>query len=190
MVNLISIIHRRRSKPMVFGYSLFEALIYLALFVLIGGVVMATALRTVTAASRVRMMTATLDNARRAIYTVSQEVAHASDVYIPTSALTTSPGQLSLVTTRHLPAGETSTYADFFVDNGRLYLKRENQADELITSDQVIVESLTFTYLGSATYGPGVQTRVTIVYNTERPEDQALTRVTLVASRSIRAYAP
>jgi hypothetical protein len=156
----------------------------------VGGVVLATALRTVTAATQVRMMTASLDNARRVMYTISQEVAHASDVYIPTSLLSQSPGQLSLVTTRNLPSGELETYVDFFIDDGRLYMKREGETDALITSDQVRVEDIRFTYIGSATYGPGIQTQITVAYNTNNTADQAISRVTLVSSRSVRAYAP
>src|SRR3989344_2446612 len=186
VVNFVK--QRINSRLFIRGYSLIEGLVYLTLIVVIGSITVATAVKTISAASRIRMMTASLDNARRSIYSISQEVARASDIYSPTSEFLSSPGQLSLVTTRDLPEGETQTYVDFFVDDGHLYMKRESinfdgmASSEQITAENVVVENMTFMYISDAIFGPAVRIQITVAYDTNDRVERDLSRINLVAT--------
>jgi len=86
------------------------------------------------------------NNAHLAMEYIIRETKQASEVYIPTSLFATTTGQLSLEMNLNVPSDETNTFVDFFVDNGRLYMKRESQNDFPITSDRVNVTQLEFTH--------------------------------------------
>lgn len=180
----------RQPHPKPSGYSLIEGVVYLSLILVIGAIAVAVALEIVSATSRVRHTTATIDNARRAMTVIEQEILEANDVYTPTSAFGAHPGQLSLVTERNLPANETITYVDFFVQDGLLYVKREGQSAEPVTAPNLTVEDLQFTNLGVGTTAPAVQTTITLAYSTNDPDDLAMSRITLTSTTTLRTYDP
>ncbi len=166
------------------GFTLIETLVYVAILVIISVVIINIVLQMLSVNETTRQTREALDNARRGIETISQEIHHATSVYTPTSVFGSANGQLSLETTRDLPSDETHTFVDFYVDNGTLYLKRENQTAKNITSEKVKVTNLTFTSLNSTSYYPAVQISITAAYNT--PLSGQKNKVTLTTTASLR----
>ena len=163
-----------------------ELLIYAALFVIIGIVASSFFIQISNLAETSRRSRESLDNARSAMSVITQEIRHATTVYTPTSTFGSSPGQLSLETTRDLPADEDTTYVDFYVDDEGIYIKRESQGAQLITSEKIDVTELQFIYLSGSTGEPAVQISLTVEY-----ADQILgpkTPVSLESTASLRSY--
>ena len=124
------------------GLSLIEVIVYVALlgFVL---TLIANFLIQITSAYR------TLDqkreaasNARLILETLRNSIEAAREVYAPTSAFNRDLGQLSLVSAEGAGAGHATRYIDFWIDNGRLWIRREGSADETISSARVQVSKL------------------------------------------------
>ena len=176
-----STIKRMNSK----GYTLIELLVYVVILVIISGVASAYFFQISNIAETARRSRESLDNARRAMNVITQEVRHAEAVYTPTSVFGSSPGQLSLETTRDLPTDENTTYVDFYLDDGGVYIKRENQVEELISSEKVQVTNFTFTHLTGGA-GNSVQVSLSVEYldATVGPA----TPVTLTQTASLRSY--
>lgn len=168
------------------GFTLIEILIYAALFVIVGVVASSFFIQISDLAETSRRSRESLDNARRVMGVINQEIKHATSVYTPTSTLGTNPGQLSLETTRDLPTDENTTYVDFYVDDERIYIKRESQAASLVTSEKVKVTQFTFTRLAGSDGNEAVQINLTIEYI-----DAVLgpkTPINLVSTTSLRSY--
>lgn len=173
-----------KAKPV--GFTLIEILVYTALFVIIGGVVSAYFIQISNVAESSRRSREALDNARSALGIITQEVRHATAVYTPTSVFGSSPGQLSLETTRDLPADENTTYVDFYLDDQRIFMKKESQAAELVTSEKVKVTQFTLTHLTGSTAGSAVRINMTVEYADSFVGPK--TPVTLVQTASLRSY--
>lgn len=146
------------------GFTLPEVLIYSALLAIVSLVIIVFINQLLGVNETARRARESTDNARRVIDTIAQEIRHAESVYTPTSTFGSSPGQLSLETLRDVPADEESTYVDFYVDNEQLFIKRESQATQLLTSEKVRVTNLTFTNLTGATTWPAIRISVTVEY--------------------------
>lgn len=160
---------RKKAEPLLKlnnnGFTLPEVLIYSAILAITVGVIVTFVNQMLGVNETTRRVRESTDNARRVLDTIAQEVRHSSSVYDQTSVFGSSPGQLSLETTRDLPADENSTYVDFYVDNQALYMKREGQNAQLITSEKVKITSLTFTNLNGSSSRPAVRIVVTVEYN-------------------------
>ena len=168
------------------AFTLIELLIYGLFLVIISVVAVSFFIQVVNVTETSRRSRESLENARRALDVISQEVRHAKSVYDPTSTLDTNPGQLSLETTRDLPPDEETTYVDFYVDDDRLYVKREGQDEQLITSEKGKVNELTFSLLADASEKPAVQVLVTVEY--VDPIRGPSNAVTLVSTATLRSY--
>ncbi len=148
------------------GFTLIELLIYLAVFVIILAVVVSFSFWAVNSNNFARAAIEVQDNARKVLERMTYEIRSASGVYVPTSVFNSPGGQLSLATTLDLPVGETITYEDFYLDDGKLFLKKEGgQAAEQITSDRVTITNLDFKYLTSTTTAESIQVSLTVDYN-------------------------
>lgn len=146
------------------GFTLTEVLIYSAILAIVSLVVLVFINQLLGVNETSRRAREATDNARRAIDTIAQEVRHADSVYLNTSVFETNPGQLSLETTRDVPIDEDMTYVDFYVDNEQLFIKRENQAEQRLTSEKVKVTNLTFTNLKGSTAWPAIRISLTVEY--------------------------
>lgn len=129
-----------------------EIVLYLAMLVLVAGTVTSLLLWVVRANNEVYVRNELVQNIEHALSEISSEAREARSVYTPTSVLGSSPGQLSLETTKNPPAGETSTYVDFFLCGTRICVKRESQLPRALTSDKLEIQNLEFTQVqtGSA----------------------------------------
>ncbi|OGY22090.1 MAG: hypothetical protein A2126_02265 [Candidatus Woykebacteria bacterium GWB1_45_5] len=161
-------------------------LVYAALLAIISVVLVSFFIQVVNVTETSRRAREALDNARRSMDVISQEIKHGVNVYTPTSTLGSSPGQLSLETKRDAPADETSTYVDFYLDSEGIYLKREGQDAQLLTSEKVRITSLVFRSLNSTSGTPAVRVELTAVY--KDPISGPSNAVTLVSTTSLRSY--
>lgn len=158
------------------GFTLVEMLIYIVTLVIVIGTVTTILLWMVRASNQVHAKNEVVANVERALAQMTNEIREAQGMYTPTSA---TPSQLSLETRKNPPAGETSTYVDFFLCGARLCVKRESQAPQAITSEKIEVQSLEFTQVqtGSA---PSIQIAMEASYLTASATAQATV--------SLRAY--
>jgi len=176
------------SKQSQRGFSVIEMIIYVALVAIVGTVLTLFVSQLIKRSSHAQLTAQVLNNARRTTAIMAFEIRHAKAVYDPTSAFGSDPGQLALVTTQNLPAGEDVTYVDFYVDDERLYRKREGQAAELLMSERTRVDKLVFTYLNQASEQPAIRIEMTVTPDTTASEALAQTSVTLFATASLRSY--
>ena len=134
------------------GFTLIEMLIYIVTLVLIVGTVTTILLWMVRASNQVHVRNEVVENVERGLGLITNEIREAQSMYTPTM---TSPSQLSLETLKNPPAGETSTYVDFFLCGTplprRLCVKREGQAPQAITSEKIEIQSLEFTQVQTGT---------------------------------------
>ena len=159
------------------GFTLVEMLIYIVTLVIVIGTVTTILLWMVRASNQVHAKNEVVANVERALAQMTNEIREAQGMYTPTSA---TPSQLSLETRKNPPAGETSTYVDFFLCGARLCVKREGQLlPTAITSEKIEVQSLEFTQVqtGSA---PSIQIAMEASYLTASATAQATV--------SLRAY--
>lgn len=166
------------------GFTLVEVLVYSVSLTIISAVIVTFTIQILGVYETSRRIRESTDNARRALDTISQEIRHATKLYETTSFLDSHPGQLSLETTRDLPPGESSTYVDFYLDNGALYMKREDQPDLMVTSDKVRVTNLVFTNLKGPTSRPAIRTKITVEY--KDPTTGPKTPVTMTTTAGLR----
>ena len=175
-------------KKLARGFTLLEVMVYISLTVIIGGILIAFTLSLITASLRAREVITTLDTTRSTMATLQHEISQATSVYTPTTVQASAAGQLSLLTTNQAPAGDTDAYVDFYVDNGRLFMKREGGSIAQLTTDTVAVENFTVTVLDATPPGAAVRVSLTVAFNTQRTDDRLTSRVTLVATTALRSY--
>lgn len=161
------------------GFTLIEMVIYIAIMTIIVAALVIFVSDSLKANNKSLMLRESLDNAHRALEVITREIKHADEIYTPTSLFGTSPGQLSLKTTKSLPEGEQDSYLDFYVEDGIVYIKKEGETPEALTSDSVEVTNLVFRNID-----PSVQVDLTISYkgSVSRPTHQALTTLTTSAA--------
>lgn len=169
------------------GFTLIEVVIYIGLVAIIGIVLTSFATRMIRSNSNAQFTTEALNNARGAAGAITREIRHARGVYYPTSVFDTHPGQLSLATRENLPAGEKETYVDFYVDDNRLYLKRENEAAQLLTSQNVQVTNLVFTQLNTGVSASAVRVEITVAPDTQVADVATQSSVTLTTTAALRS---
>lgn len=170
------------------GVSLLEVLVYITLLAVLGVGLIRFATHVIQRNSETQLKAQVLDNARSAMAIMTKEIRHASGVYDPTSTFGSHPGQLSLATTFELPADENETYVDFYLDDERLYRKREGNTAELITAEKVRVTNLTFTYLQQTLASPAVQISLTVEPSDSTSQAAANSTVVLSSTASLRTY--
>jgi len=170
------------------GFTLVEILVYVCVLTILIGSVYSLFLWVIRSATKAKVMRETLNNARRAMEIMTAEIREAKSVYTPTSAFSTSTGQLSLETKKYLPEGEETTYLDFYLCQKHLCLKKEGEDPIPLTSDNVEVEKLEFNQIATTSTIPSIQIFLKVDYKapTERAEYQA--SVQLVSTASLRAY--
>ncbi|MBI2054937.1 MAG: prepilin-type N-terminal cleavage/methylation domain-containing protein [Candidatus Sungbacteria bacterium] len=121
------------------GFTLIEIMVYVAILAVISAFLLQTLISFSAVYRKVQAERDVLANARGAMETLGLEIRGAKNVYTPTSALSATTSQLSLATSLSSNVNEALTYVDFYVDNKRLYSKREGAAASPITSENVEV---------------------------------------------------
>jgi len=167
------------------GFTLVEAIVYAAIFVVLTAMVFAFLVWAVHFQAKSKALQETLENAQRAMNRMVLEVKAAKGIYSPTTTATT---QLSLETTEYLPGGETSTYIDFFICANRLCMKKESQNPEALTSDTVEITSINFLEVATASTTPSMQITLTAEYKNPTNRTELAASVTLASTAALRAY--
>jgi type II secretory pathway pseudopilin PulG len=114
-----------RSRKYANGITLLETVIYVALLTGISILMINSMLQIVDVYQRARLEREVLSNARLILETLQKSIAQAETIYWPTSLFNQSAGQLSLVTTISAQPEHTTAFIDYYLDNGRLWLKKE-----------------------------------------------------------------
>ena len=170
------------------GFTLIEMLIYIGIMSVVVLVIGAFIPQLIMSNLYLQAKGQTLDNARSALKTIEYELKRSAAIYAPTSVFGTSPGQLSLESAENAPAGENNTFIDFYVDNNRLYLKKEDNQAEIMTAEKIVISNLTFTDLTVGMGQPAVRVAVTAYYDSSLQTIREQSRVSLTATISGRNY--
>ncbi len=168
------------------GFTLIETLMYAGLLAALGAVLTLAGVRIIRQNAHAQLTAQVLGNARGVLEDMSREVRHGTGVYVPTSVFASHPGQLSLATREKLPADEKETYVEFYVDDERIYRKREGAAAELLTSEQVKVTNLVFTHLNSSN-DPAIRIEMTVVPVAAATAATSQASIKLTTTASLRA---
>ena len=147
------------------GFSVIETLIYVAIL----GAVVSTAIyflaNTFKTYSKIYAQKEVAVNIQYALDMLTEEIRFSKNIYSPTSAFDQDNGQISVETSQNPPTGETTAFIDFYLDNGRIYMKKEGQDTLPLTSNQVKINKLKFTLLNPANAPEGTQIFIEGHYN-------------------------
>lgn len=177
-----SVVIRKNQRA---GFTLVEMLVYVGIVTVVLFLAVTFLIQLMRSYTRFRVEREISTNAREATNHMIREIKSAQKAYVPTSALGSHPGQLTLETRLNVPADETTAFIDFYVDNGQLFIKREGQNPQPILSDRVEATNLVFRRFDPpGSIGEAVQVELTIGYrgNTSRFEFQAEKQLTSSAS--------
>ena len=170
-------------KTLIFkkkGFTLIETLVYASVFALVFLIVAGFVFWFSYYNKKAKADREVLENSRSAMETILYEIKKAESVYTPTSSL----NQLSLQTFDYLPAGEASSYIDFFLCGARVCFKKESQPPVFLTPETIEVSSLEFTQI-STNGAASVRISFTADYKTSSDPGSS---VNLVSTASLRSY--
>ncbi len=126
------------------GISMLEIVIYIGMLSIFMVVIVATLMQIVRTYDQVRAQRDVVSNGRLVTEAMMQAIAGSQAVYAPTSVFGNNVGQLSVVTTVGAMSGETVNRIDFWLDSGRVWMRKEGLATTSITSPSVQVNQLRF----------------------------------------------
>jgi len=170
----------RRRPYFSAGFTLIETVVCIAVFVLVFAVLTSFVIWLYQSVARFKTINEVASAAQEAIETISHEVRAARSIYYPTS----NQAQLSLETGRYLPPDEISSYIDFFLCDDRLCLKKESELPLAITSHEVTVESLRFSYLATSSDIASVRVVLSLKAKTEGAEQPVVSVTSSIALRN------
>lgn len=174
------------------GFTLIEMLLYTGLLSFVSVLVVAFIYWTIQTQIKARSQIEVINNFRQAMEVMAKEIKSSERVYMPTSAFDSVPAQLSLETTKDLPSGENITYVDFYLYQGRLFMKKEGMPPFPLTSEQVRVTDLTFSHFSSLTnpdapFSVRINLEVSMNISTAKPAWSAQTSFSGSAN-TLKAY--
>ncbi|MBI2450903.1 MAG: type II secretion system protein [Parcubacteria group bacterium] len=177
------------------GFTLIETIVYFGIFIIAASIMVILTVNLTRNYTRIRIKSQVLVEAEKVLNVMLNEIATAKGIYAPTSCFGTSDAkticqtgkrQLSFETTLNPPTGENSAYVDFYLDNQKIYVKRESQTAQTLTSDRIQISNLTFDYYNPSTNSASIKIRLTAGFNASDP--QKIFQVNLDSSAAIRAY--
>ncbi len=139
------------------GASLVEVVIYVGVLSVLAVFLIYSIVGLIQNYKWIQISSQVLNNATAALAAISEEIRSARAIYGSTSVLNQNQGQLSLRTFKGKPTGEDWTYVDFYLDNQKIYLKREGTEPFPLTSDRILVGQLKFTQIGTGTTTPSIR---------------------------------
>lgn len=166
------------------GVTYIELVVYIAILVVVVSGATSFLLWTARLHLRSQSFQEVTDNASNALNTIVREVRKSSGIYTPT----TSTSQLSLATTEDLPAGESSSYADFFLCGTALCFKKESQNPVILTSDKVEITSLQFQEVQTGLGRSSVQITITVEHKNPDNHPELEASLNLTSTASLREY--
>lgn len=163
------------------GFTLVEIVASLAIFSIILLAVISFLFSMSVSNSQVKASREALENAKRALEEITYEIRSAKSIYTPT----TTSSQLSLETSRYIPAGEDDSYVDFYLCSSAICFKKDSQDAVVLTSNSVQITSLSFLQILTGT-SPSVQVSLTVNYS--NPGNKGNSSVSLTSTASLRGY--
>ncbi len=128
-----------RSQKNRQGITLIETVVYVALLGVLSVGILSSVSHVAIAYRKARAERDILVNARLLIDTVVHAAQESQTIYAPTSRFDTDASQLSLVSAVAPLPGHAVSYVDFWVDNGRLWMKSEGAPALALSSPTVRV---------------------------------------------------
>lgn len=147
------------------GLSLIEVIIYVAI---LGVVAVAVSNFLIQISSTYRKALAereVISNSRLILERIIGLTTEAKEIYTPTSDFVSDLGQLSLLTKIEPLAGHQNSFVDFWVDNGRLWTRKEGQEPEAISAPSVRVTKFKLERISQGNY-EAVKIILKVDYNT------------------------
>lgn len=170
------------------GFTLVEVLIYISVLTLIVSVTISFFLWISKSSNKTKAARETLDNARRVMEIMTNEVRESNGIYSPTSAFGITNSQLSLETVKYLPEDESASYIDFFICEQRLCLKKEGQDPIALTSDMVEIEDFKIYQIATTSTIPSIQINLKVKYKSPSSKPEHQFSINTTSTISLRSY--
>lgn len=138
------------------GYSIFELIIYIALFIVISLVLVRSLLTVMKTYAAAQSYRALQNNGELAMERITRELREGTSV--SASSCATTPGTLSISGTDSSGAAHTEAFS---VSSGVLQLATNGGSASALTTSEVTVSSLTFCSL-TTSVGTGIKTMLTL----------------------------
>lgn len=168
------------------GFTIIEMLMYVGIAGMVMTVITSSLMDNLKAYDKAIARQNVFQNVNGALRTITDEIRYAKSVYTTTSVFDDDAGQLSVETLLNAPTGEDAAYVDFYVDNGRIYEKRDGQSASSLTSERVFVEQLRFTKLSAAAGRDSVAVSVQARINTQSTKQEEQARVAINSAAALR----
>lgn len=169
------------------AFTLIEVMVYIVILVIIFVTIVSILLWSIKSNAKAKVISETINNAKRVMDVIGYEIREARSVYDPTSVFDASPGQLSLETTHYLPTNEDTTFIDLYLCGDQVCLKKESQDAVAFSADSINVENLAFTLVKTGDIA-SITVNLTASYENpnNRPEYDA--SAVLQSTYSLRSY--
>lgn len=164
------------------GFTLIEIIIYIALFSILTIATLNSIFNILTAYQKGQFKKSAINEANYVLKTIVTEIEQSKKIYAPTSSFAVASGQLSLETIQNIPTDETYGFEDIYLDNGKIWLKRENQNAIALTSDKNLVTNLNFIHLDAGANYESVKITIDIESREGKPETKAKVNLTSTAT--------
>ncbi len=165
------------------GFTLIEMVVYVALIGVIFIVLFNIIFFIIRANNKIIALSRISSNAHSAMERMTYEIINSQKVYLPTSNFSSSGAQLSLVTPIGASANEEITFVDFYVENETLFLKKEGLNPMALTSSDVLVSDMEFSYYKNDSR-ESVTIDMTVNPRSSAMSDSAIHLINTVALRS------
>lgn len=119
-----------------------EIIIYIALLGMIAVFIANSLIQIVDVYYRARAEREALSNGRLLLETLNKSIASSQEIYTPTSRFNNDAGQLSLITQVGAPTGHETAYVDYYLDNGRLWMRPDGQIASSLSAASVRINKL------------------------------------------------
>lgn len=173
---------KQKNKEQVWGFTLIEIVIYIALFSILTIAAINSIFNILTAYQKGQYKKSAINEANYALKTIIAEIEQSRKIYTPTSSFGVTNGQLSLETIQNIPTDETYGFEDIYLDNGKIWLKRENQNAIALTSDKNLAANLNFIHLDAGTNYESVKITIDIESREGKIETKAKVKLTSTAT--------
>ena len=164
------------------GTTILEIVMYTALFGIIAIIISNFLIQIVNAYNISRAEREVLSNGRLLLETVTKSLAASEGIYTPTSAFNKDLGQISLVTKTGVQPEHKTAYIDFWVDNGRLWMRKEGANPSALSAASVRVGKFRLERLSQGLGRDAV--RLTLQVNFAQPKFSST--ITLTATTALR----
>lgn len=166
------------------GFTLLEAVLYIGFLGIISVMIVNFMAQISNTYHVLRAEREVVSNARLMLERIEKTVAQSAEIYTPTSSFNTNLGQLSLVVGGNSDPAHTTSYADFWVDNGRLWMRQEGQNAIPVSATSVKVDYFYLERIIQSLNREAVKMTLRISYNA--PINWSVASTTLNATIALR----